>query len=126
MNNETNKSIQILPVPGSLSRSVQYDYSTVSLDARRQETVKNAVRCFGLKRYEEIKATFQEAYTEFAELGVNVDFDMHMMWMGMHGIRGFSQCAELALEWGLEPHIMDWEVHFNEWLETGSPARIAN
>ncbi|MBX0291703.1 hypothetical protein K3G63_14730 [Hymenobacter sp. HSC-4F20] len=108
----------IAPSPGTLSRTRYYDYAGVSLDAYRSATVEAAKRYFGTKRYEEIRIVFQEAYPELAKHNRAVTFDGHAEWLHLHGIHGFAHAIAIGLEWGLEPFILDWDAHFDEWLDS--------
>lgn len=114
---KSKKAIRLINFPSLLTGNVTYDYTNVGIDYVRDAVVENAVRFFGREGYDVLKNDFQTVVANRHAQRMPTTFADYQDWMFEAEVWGVGQLVPLAIEWGLDPYIEDWEEHLNGWLD---------
>ena len=94
-----------------------FTYENVGINRMRSQVVSNTISYLGRLNYNAVKSEFQGIVTERYKQGIPTSYTDYEGWMSDLEMWGLGQLVPLALEWGLDAYIGDWEKHFDEWLD---------
>lgn len=96
---------------------VVFDYEGLGIDATRRQVVRNAISHFGRLVYNTFMYNFQDAVAQRHRDGLKTRFIGFEDSMSEIEVWRFGQLVPLALEWGLDRYLEDWEQALDEWLD---------